>query len=119
MKQLGAIALQDAVWVLPATTRTQEQFQWLESEIVELGGEATYWLAEVLSDSQEQLLVRQFEAEVERGYREILADLKKKKRDLKSLAKRYQEIRTRDTFNSELGSKVREKLLAAPERDRQ
>src|SRR5690348_15616912 len=27
LKQLGAIALQDAVWVLPATPRTQEQLQ--------------------------------------------------------------------------------------------
>ena len=27
LKQLGAIALQAAVWVLPQTPRTQEQFQ--------------------------------------------------------------------------------------------
>ena len=33
LKQLGAIALQDAVWVLPQTPRTQEQFQWLAIEI--------------------------------------------------------------------------------------
>jgi hypothetical protein len=38
LKQLGAIAVQDAVWVLPVTPRTQEQFQWLASEIDELGG---------------------------------------------------------------------------------
>ena len=38
MKQLGAIALQDAVWVLPETPRTREQFQWLAAEITELGG---------------------------------------------------------------------------------
>lgn len=29
LKQLGAIALQDATGVLPQTSRTQEQFQWL------------------------------------------------------------------------------------------
>ena len=40
LKQLGAIALQDAAWVLPATTKTQEHFQWLATEIAELGGEA-------------------------------------------------------------------------------
>ena len=41
MKQLGAILLQDAVWVLPETPRTREQFQWLAAEISELGGEIT------------------------------------------------------------------------------
>lgn len=31
LKQLGAIALQDAIWVLPQTSRTQEQFQEAQS----------------------------------------------------------------------------------------
>ena len=113
MKQLGAVAIQDAVWVLPATPRTQEQFQWLASEIVELGGEATYWLAELFDDNQEQALVRQFEVAIEEDYREILAESKRKGRDLKTLARRYQEAQARDHFHSELGRKVRERLLAA------
>ena len=37
LKQLGAIALQDAAWVLPKTPRTQEQFQWLAAEITAKG----------------------------------------------------------------------------------
>ncbi|MBI3464889.1 MAG: ChrB protein [Planctomycetes bacterium] len=115
MKQLGAVSLQDAAWVLPATPRTQEQFQWLASEIDELGGEATYWLAEMLYESRDDALVRQFEAPLETAYREILAGLKQKKRDLAALAKRFQETQSRDYFHSELGTQVREKLLAAQE----
>lgn len=111
MKRLGAIALQDAVWVLPATSRTQEQFQWLAAEIGELKGEATCWLAEVLTADQDGALIRRFEAAVDDTYREILAALEKKGRDANALAKRYQDARTRDYFDSKLGRAVREELL--------
>ena len=43
LKQLAALALQDAVRILPANPQTREQFQWLAAEIEELGGEATLW----------------------------------------------------------------------------
>ena len=113
MKQLGAVAVQDAVWVLPATARTQEQFQWLATEITELGGEATFWLADMLYESCDQSLRQQFEMPVEKAYREILAALKRKNRDLAALSRRYQQILAQDYFQTELGESARDKLLAA------
>jgi Protein ChrB, N-terminal len=116
MKQLGAVAVQDAVWVLPATTRTQEQFQWLATEITELGGEATYWTADIVYESGDQSLRQQFEMPVEKAYRAILGALKRKDRDLAALSKRYQVILAQDYFQTELGQRVREKLLTARDR---
>lgn len=112
MKQLGAVAVQDAVWVLPATARTQEQFQWLATEITELGGEATFWLADMLYASCDSSLRQQFELHVEKTYREILAALKRKNCDLAALSRRYQETLAQDYFQIELGQRVRDKLLA-------
>ena len=40
LKRLGAILLHDAVWVLPPSPRTREEFQWLASEVRERGGDA-------------------------------------------------------------------------------
>jgi hypothetical protein len=40
LQRLGALLLHDAVWLLPDTPWTREQFQWLAVEIRELGGEA-------------------------------------------------------------------------------
>lgn len=111
LKQLGAIALQDAAWVLPLTPRTQEQFQWLAAEITELHGEAILWEAEQLYVTDPQTLRRQFMEPVEAEYRDILAALKKKDRDLAALSKRFQDAHARDYFNSDLGRRVREKLL--------
>jgi hypothetical protein len=113
LKQLGAIALQDAVWVLPQTPRTQEQFQWLASEITELQGEAVLWEADQVYATDHEGLRRQFLEPIEAEYREILAALRKKDRDLAALSKRFQEALARDYFVSELGRKTREKLLAA------
>ena len=113
LQQLGAISLQDAIWVLPKTQRTQEQFQWLVTEIQELKGEATLWEAQSISAVDGDQLRKQFVEAVEGEYREIIAALKTKDRDLGMLSKRFQEAQSKDFFTSSLGPKTREKLLAA------
>lgn len=113
LKQLGAIGVQDAAWALPQTPRTQEQLQWLASEITELGGEAVLWEADQMYATDAESLQRQFEEQVNLEYREILAALKKKKRDLAALSKHYLDAQTRDFFGSDTGKKVRKALLAA------
>ncbi|MEJ7591081.1 MAG: Chromate resistance protein ChrB [Planctomycetaceae bacterium] len=113
LKQLGAIALQDAVWVLPKSPRTQEQFHWLAAGITELQGEAMLWVAEQLYATDSESLLRQFTGPVEIEYREILKELRTKDRDLAALSRRFQEAQTRDYFGSDLGRETREKLLAA------
>lgn len=112
LKQLGAVALQDAAWVLPKSPRTQEQFQWLAAEITELQGEAVLWEAEQLYATDSDALRRQFVEPVEAEYRAIIAAIKKKNRDLPALAKRFQEAQARDFFRSPIGVTAREKLLA-------
>jgi hypothetical protein len=117
LKQLGAIALQDAVWVLPATPQTREQFQWLASEIDELDGESMLWEAHLLADAMERRMLAQFVESIEAAYRELLAELKKKHPDLAALSKRYQQINARDYLRSELGKKARAALVAAQDND--
>lgn len=112
LKQLGAVSIQDAVWVVPRTPRTQEQFQWLAAEISELGGEATLLEAEQLYATNEDSLRQQFVEPVESEYRAILKSLTRKKRDLSEISQRYQQAFARDYFQSELGQTVRDRLLS-------
>src|SRR5262249_30542969 len=74
LKRLGAILLHDAVWVLPATPYTREQYQWLAAEIEEMEGSAMVWEARLSLDEQDSALVERFLAQAEVGYREILAE---------------------------------------------
>ena len=82
LKQLGAISVQDAVWVLPATPKTQEQFQWLAAEVMELGGEVSLFTSQLVFGSEPKALQEQFEAPLRTGYAEILKALKRRKPDL-------------------------------------
>lgn len=113
LQQLAAIALQDAAWVLPKTSRTQEQFQWLAAEITERGGDALLLEATQLYATDAGKLIQQFVDATESSYRELLAELKKKRRDLAALSKRFQEIQSRDFFGSPLGPQVRDKLITS------
>ena len=113
LKKLGAVPLQDAAWVLPATPKTQEHVQWLAAEIAELGGEARIWNAALLLEFGDESLRNQFLAQVETEYNAILAELRRKRPDLAELARRFQQTLAHDYFSSELGQTVRKRLLAA------
>ena len=113
LKRLGALLLHDAVWVLPPSPRTLEELQWLAAEIRERGGDALVWEASLCLDGHDEDLVRQFLAQVESVYTEILADVEQPDADLVALSKRYQQARLQDYFRSPLGERVRAALLAA------
>ncbi len=113
LKRLGALLLHDAVWVLPATAWTREQFQWLAVEIGELGGEAYLWESRLLLNGQAQDLIHQFQARVEAAYQEILDELEQENVDLVALSRKYQQIRAQDYFHAPIGTLVRERLMRA------
>lgn len=111
LKKLGAVLLHDAVWVLPLRTHTLESLQWLSAEIRELDGEATLWESQLAFSSQEESIISQFSEQVEPVYNEILSELERDDPDLNMLSKKYQQVQQQDYFHSELGKKVRNKLL--------
>ncbi len=113
LKRLGALLLHDAVWVLPATPWTREQFQWLAVEIGELEGEAYLWESHLLLNGQADALVQQFQARVDSAYQDILHELELGDADLVALSRTYQQVRAQDYFHSEVGIQVRERLMRA------
>jgi hypothetical protein len=112
LKRLGAIYHQDSVWVLPDTARTREQFQWLSVEIIEMGGEATFWEAQLALPGKDDVLIGQFQQQVDQTYSEILDKLRQPDPDLDELSRQYQQIRIKDYFQSELGQQLQRALLA-------
>jgi hypothetical protein len=113
LKRLGALLLHDAVWVLPATPWTREQFQWLAVEIGELEGEAYLWESYLLLHGQADALVQQFQVRVDAVYQEILDEVEREDADFVALSRKYQQVRAQDYFHSELGIHVRERLMSA------
>ncbi len=113
LKKIGAVFYQDAIWVLPCTPRTLEQFQWLAAELSEAGGEATLWEAQLALSGKDDPLIRQFIDQVDRVYADILKKLMEAEPDLETLSRQYQQAKSRDYFQSELGRQVKDALLSA------
>jgi len=113
LKRLGAILLHDAVWVLPATPATREQFQWLATEIEEMEGSALVWEATLALESQHSAMVERFVAQAEAEYRDILAALQLPDADRGALSKQFQQVQAQDYFHVALGGAVREVLQAS------
>lgn len=112
LKQTGAILLQDAVWILPDQPRTAEQFQWLVSEIKEMGGEAYSWRANTILGQDDESIQQQFISQVETIYVRLLKLLEKAKPNLQEISRDYQQAAAQDFFHSEAGVRVRDKLMA-------
>ena len=112
LKRMGGVLLHEAVWVLPETPRTAEQYQWLTAEIQEMGGTAHYWRATSIWEGHDQALVGQFNEQVDQIYTEILKKLEKPTANLEELSQQYQQTSSRDFFHSQLGLQVKEKLTS-------
>jgi hypothetical protein len=110
LKRLGAVLLQEAVWVLPDLPRTVEQVQWLTAEIQEMGGEAYSWRANAILGKSDQAITQQFTEQVDVVYSDLLKKLEKPRADLQEISRMYQLAASQDFFHSKLGFLVREKL---------
>ncbi len=118
LKALGAVVLQNAIWVLPDTVRTVEHFRWLVTEIQEMNGEASLWRSNLLLGLPEATLIRQFQAQVDKEYAALLKKMDRKSANLAEISRLYQQVAREDYFQSELGQEVRRRLMALGRRSK-
>jgi hypothetical protein len=74
LQQLGAVALKNSVYVLPASEETLEDFQWLAREIVDDGGEATVCESAFVEGMTDDGMRRLFRDASDEEYRAIAHD---------------------------------------------
>ena len=60
LQQIGAVSTRNSLYVLPNTEPCREDFEWIRSEIVALGGEATVFSADSLDASGGEDIVATF-----------------------------------------------------------
>jgi hypothetical protein len=106
LKRLGAGQVLDGLVALPLDSRNREQFEWLADEVVEAGGEATIWLAELGSALQERALAAAMSKQVAADYASVIAEAEgsvekapgQRKRTLARLRRELRRIHARDYF---------------------
>jgi hypothetical protein len=75
LQQLGAVPVRNSVYVLPNTEQCREDFEWLRSEVIALGGEATVFAADAISQSGGEDIVAVFQAHRTRDYRALQKEI--------------------------------------------
>jgi hypothetical protein len=75
LQELGAVAVKQAVYVLPDTPECREDFEWLRVEIEGSGGEALVFGADRLDPAAEAALVEEFRRTRQQAYAELASDL--------------------------------------------
>ena len=74
LQQLGAIAVKQAVYVLPDSPNGREDFEWLEAEIEGAGGQASVFAADTVDTWSNDALVEEFRRSREEAYGELAHD---------------------------------------------
>src|ERR1051325_3514076 len=60
LQKLGAVAIKNSVYVLPATEKAHEDFQWLKQEIESAGGEVSVFKAASAEGATDQEIIAAF-----------------------------------------------------------
>ncbi len=75
LQQIGAIALKQAVYVLPNSANSREDFEWLRTEIEGAGGEAAVFTATTVDRWTDEALVNEFLRTREEAYKELAREV--------------------------------------------
>jgi hypothetical protein len=102
MQRIGAVAIKNTVYVLPAGESTHEDFQWTIREIREGGGEANLFEARIVEGLTDGEIQQLFSTARDDDYASVAAEAKellkaatRKKRDEPALASELQRLRKR------------------------
>ena len=75
LQKLGAVAIKNSVYVLPANEKTHEDFQWLKQEIESAGGEATVFQAASVEGPTDEEIIAAFHKARDEEFAAITAEL--------------------------------------------
>jgi hypothetical protein len=75
LQKLGAVAIKNSVYVLPATEKAHEHFQWLKQEIESAGGEAAVFRAGAVEGKTDKEIIAAFRNARDEEYAAISAAL--------------------------------------------
>src|SRR5262245_5754345 len=74
LQKLGAIAIKNSVYVLPANEKTNEDFQWLKQEIESAGGEAAVFRAGSVEGATDEEIINAFRNARDQEFAAIAAE---------------------------------------------
>ncbi|HEX6649095.1 MAG TPA: chromate resistance protein ChrB domain-containing protein [Pyrinomonadaceae bacterium] len=74
LQKLGAVAIKNSVYVLPATEKAHEDFQWLKQDIESAGGEASVFKAASVEGATDEEIIAAFRRTGDEEFAAIAAE---------------------------------------------
>jgi hypothetical protein len=115
LQQVGAVPARNSVYVLPNTDQCREDFEWIRTEIVALGGEATVFAADAISTGGTDDIIAAFQRARAEEYGALKAEIDRLAREkrrsgferdgplgrtLRTLRERFTAIEENDFFDA-------------------
>jgi hypothetical protein len=116
LQEIGAVVLRNALYVLPVSEETREDFSWIREEIVRSGGQVSVFEASAVDGHTEAELVQQFRRARTTDYETLAAQIRKagshftgnprgaalarRNQTLHRLRERFAAIQGRDFFDA-------------------
>jgi hypothetical protein len=113
LRRLGVAQIVDGLVAVPESVANAEQMGWIANDVLDAGGEAHLWTAELQSLKQERELVARLNREVADAYRAFASAAEKAIGGPELVGPRQ-----RDRFGRELRDIVRRDHIGATGRDR-
>src|SRR5262252_6853246 len=87
LQKVGAVAVKNAVYVLPRTDQSSEDFHWVAREILEAGGDASVCEATFIEGITNSEVIALFQSARQSEYTELLAEIKQTGEELRTASK--------------------------------
>jgi hypothetical protein len=135
LKRIGAVSIQQSMWILPADDENDGLFAEIKNEVFKNGGEA-FTMAFSAEEDGRQIMVGKLNEARNEEYRELLeqcadffkeidketarenfifAEIEENEEELKKLSRWYEKIAARDSFGAPLGEKAKAALSKCAE----
>ena len=113
LRKLGVAQIVDGLVAVPESVGNLEHMGWVANDVLDAGGEAMLWIAEVASVKQERVLIDRLNRDVSEAYRAVVTAIDDAEASDEPIGRRQYERAAR-----ELRDVVRRDHLGAPGRDR-
>src|SRR5215510_13385961 len=87
LQKIGAVAVKNAVYALPRSDQSAEDFHWVAREIMEAGGDASVCEATFIEGITTNELIALFQAARDSDYQEFMEEIKALKEELNTAQK--------------------------------
>lgn len=77
LQAIGAVSIKNSIYVLPNLPGTREDFDWLQKEIGQMKGDASVFLADNLTDSEEKEIIKSFRQTRGKDFDLLVASMEK------------------------------------------